>query len=85
MGITGSELVLLQPKVTCTLTAGAIQSSPACTVKGNDTITSPTGTYYCIGVVSSGGQKLMAARPYSIIGATFNLGMASQLADKACK
>lgn len=83
-GITGAELGLIQPRVSCSITAGTVQTTPACTVKGNDTITSPTGTYYCVGVLSEQGAMLMKRRPYSITGATFNLGSASQLSDVRC-
>lgn len=82
-GITGSELLLIQPRVSCAVAAGVIG---ACTVRGNDTITSPAGTYYCLRVLSSNGAKLTPkGLAYTVAGAAFDVGTATQAGGKTCK
>ncbi len=81
-GITGAELLLVQPRVRCQIANG--QVSDPCSVRGNDTITDPADSYYCLRVLSPSGSVLMAGRAYRISGASVNLGTASQLAGKVC-
>ncbi len=81
-GITGAELLLIQPRVRCQIVNG--QVSDPCSVRGNDTITDPADSYYCLRVLSPSGSILMPGRPYRISGASVNLGTASQLAGKVC-
>jgi len=69
--VADPALLLIQPTVKCTLAGGVLGS---CTVRGNDTITDPAGTYYCVRIVSANGQELMAGKKYIITGASFDLG-----------
>jgi len=82
-GITGAELLLIQPRVQCPVTGGIVGT---CSVRGNDTISSPAGTYYCVRVLSPSGAPLtVKGLPYTITGASFNLGTAAQAAGKSCR
>ncbi len=70
--VNDPALLLIQPKVTCAISNGAIAAG--CTVRGNDTIVEPAGTYYCLRIVASGGKELMAGKKYVVTGSTLDLG-----------
>ncbi len=69
-GIVSDPALLITPPVTCTITAGVIQS---CSLRGNDEI-SPAGTVYRVRITSSGGRTFLPERTYSITGATWDIG-----------
>ena len=75
--VNDPALLLIQPKVTCAISNGAI--APNCIVRGNDTILEPAGTFYRVRILSLAGQELMKSKRYSITGATWNIATAIPL------
>jgi hypothetical protein len=73
----GPRLVITQPPVTCTVTAGQIVAT--CTVIGNDTL-SPALTFYFVRIVSAGGLTLLPERKYTIDGAAWVISEHTPLA-----
>lgn len=78
--VADPALLLIQPTVKCALSAGALGS---CAVRGNDAITEPAGTFYCVRVLASDGRELMPGRKYTVTGASFDLGAVQP--GEACK